>query len=45
MQWANALSTRPSLESAVADVVERAFVVALTFLGFGPGIYFVCFYE
>jgi len=25
MQWANALSTRPSLESAVADVVERAF--------------------
>jgi len=24
MQWANALSTRPSLEAAVADVVERA---------------------
>jgi len=24
MQWANALSTRPSLESAVAEVVERA---------------------
>ncbi len=24
MQWVNALSTRPSLESAVADVVERA---------------------
>jgi small ligand-binding sensory domain FIST len=24
MQWANALSTRPSLEAAVADVVQRA---------------------
>lgn len=24
MQWANALSTRPSLEAAIADVVERA---------------------
>ncbi len=24
MQWVNALSTRPSLESAIADVVERA---------------------
>ncbi len=24
MQWSNALSTRPSLEAAVADVVERA---------------------
>jgi small ligand-binding sensory domain FIST len=24
MQWANALSTRPSLEAAVADAVERA---------------------
>ncbi len=24
MQWANALSTRPSLEAAIADVVQRA---------------------
>ena len=24
MQWVNALSTRPSLEAAVAEVVERA---------------------
>ncbi len=26
MQWANALSTRPSLEAAIADVVERALL-------------------
>ena len=45
MQWANALSTRHSLEAAVTDVVERAVSSLTAPADLRTGIHFVCFYE